>query len=123
MMNQRQATSDLATRSCVPCEGGTAPLTRAQAQEYLPAVPGWSLAEGRTLSITRELKLKDFGDVMAFANKMATIAEEQGHHPDFCVSWNKVKIELVTHAIGGLSENDFIIAAMINQLEQEHAGA
>jgi len=113
------ATNDLLSKHCVPCEGGTTPLTRAQAERYLSAVPGWSLAEGKTLSIARELKRKDFADVMAFANKMAAIAEEEGHHPDFCVSWNKVKIELVTHAIGGLSENDFIIAAKINELEKK----
>jgi 4a-hydroxytetrahydrobiopterin dehydratase len=112
-------TNELAHKRCVPCERGTTPLTRAQAERYLSAVPGWSLAEGKALSIRRELKRKDFAGVMAFANKMAAIAEEEGHHPDFCVSWNKVKIELVTHAIGGLSENDFIIAAKINELEKE----
>ncbi|HEX9640860.1 MAG TPA: 4a-hydroxytetrahydrobiopterin dehydratase, partial [Candidatus Krumholzibacteria bacterium] len=109
--------ADLATKRCVPCEGGAEPLSREAAEVYLAQVPGWRIVEGAPLTIARDVKRKDFAGAMAFVNKMAAVAEEQGHHPDFCVSWNKVKIELVTHSIGGLSENDFIMAAKINALE------
>jgi len=114
--DKRPATSDLTRKRCVPCEGGTEPLSREAAEAYLAQVPGWRIIDGAPLKIARDVKRKDFAGALAFVNKMAAVAEEQGHHPDFCVSWNKVKIELVTHSIGGLSENDFIIAAKINAL-------
>jgi len=116
-------TDDLAAKRCVPCEGGTEPFTPAQAEAYLARVPGWRLVAGEPPKITRQVKRKDFADAMGFLNRVAELADEQGHHPDVCISWNRVTLELVTHAIRGLSENDFIMAAKINQLEQEHAGA
>jgi 4a-hydroxytetrahydrobiopterin dehydratase len=106
--------SDLAAKHCVPCETGMPPMSKSDAEALLAQVDGWQLVDGK---LARQLKFKDFAQAMAFVNKMATIAEEEGHHPDFCVSWNRVKIELVTHNIGGLSENDFILAAKINRLE------
>ena len=110
--------ASLATRHCVPCEGGTKPMTRSQAEAYLAQVPGWSLVEGEPLKIARAMKFKDFAQAMAFVNHIAERAEAEGHHPDFCVSWNRVRLELFTHAIGGLSENDFIMAAKINELKE-----
>ncbi|MGB2694190.1 MAG: 4a-hydroxytetrahydrobiopterin dehydratase [Dehalococcoidia bacterium] len=110
-------TSDLLTKSCVPCEGGMAPMSAERAAAYMPAVPGWRFVEGEPSKITRRMKFKDFAQAMTFVNKVADVAESEGHHPDVCISWNKVTFELVTHAIGGLSENDFIIAAKINMLE------
>ena len=107
----------LAAKHCVPCEGGTKPMSRSEAEAYLASVAGWKLVEGDPLKIARSLKCKDFAEAMRFVNRVAEVAETEGHHPDFCVSWNRVKLELVTHAIGGLSENDFIIAAKVNQLE------
>ena len=108
-------TSDLATRHCAPCEGGTKPMAPTAAEAYLAQVPGWHLVPGEPLKIARRVRLKDFAQAMAFVDRVAELAEAEGHHPDFCVSWNRVSLELLTHAIGGLSENDFIMAAKINQ--------
>lgn len=88
------------------------PLTAEEIEKYLPEVPGWEVLENK--KIRREFKFKDFKDAMAFVNKVADLAEREGHHPDiFIHGWNKVRIDLATHAIGGLSENDFILAAKI----------
>ncbi len=110
-------TNDLLSKHCVPCEGGTKPLSRSMAEAYLTATPGWDLMLGKKSKLTRKLKFKDFAGAMQFINRVADVAEEEGHHPDFSVSWNRVHMELTTHAIGGLSENDFIMAARINDLE------
>ncbi len=110
-------TSDLLSRHCVPCEGGTKPLSRSGAEAYLTATPGWDLVLDEPMMLKRKLKFKDFAGSMQFINRVADVAEAEGHHPDFNVSWNRVQLELTTHAIGGLSENDFIMAAKINDLE------
>jgi 4a-hydroxytetrahydrobiopterin dehydratase len=104
---------DLFSKKCVPCEAGVQPMSREESERYLLETPGWSLAEGGQ-SIQREFRLKDFKEAMRFVNVVADIAESEGHHPDISISWNKVKLELTTHAIKGLSENDFILAAKIN---------
>ena len=114
-------TTDLAQQHCAPCEGGTKPMASTAAEGYLPRVPGWRLVASDPLKIARDLRFKDFARAMQFVDRMAEVAEAEGHHPDFCVSWNRVKLELSTHAIGGLSENDFIMAAKINDLEGEGA--
>ncbi len=93
------------------------PMAPTAAEAYVAQVPGWRLVAGDPLKIARNLKFSDFAQAMAFVNRVAEVAEAEGHHPDLCVSWNRVKLELVTHAIGGLSENDFIMAAKINDLE------
>lgn len=100
---------------CQACEGGTPPLTRAEADAYMPQTPGWSLAADG-LRITRTFMFKDFKESMAFIDKVATLAESEGHHPDIHCWWNKVTLELTTHAIKGLSKNDFILAAKTNAL-------
>lgn len=103
----------LKDKKCVPCEGGTPPLDSAKIEELLKEVPGWSVIENK--KIEREFKFKNFQLAMEFVNKVAEIAEKEGHHPDiFLHNWNKVKISLSTHAIKGLSENDFILAAKIS---------
>ena len=112
------ATSDLATKHCEPCERGTEPLVQAAAEEYLASVADWRLVTGERLKIARDLRFKDFAQAMQFVNRIAELAEAEGHHPDFCVSWNRVNLKLITHDIGGLSENDFIMAAKINELER-----
>ncbi len=100
---------------CVPCEGGTPPLTKEQAEALLPQVPEWKLmVDDKTL--WREYKFNNFADAMDFANKIAVLADKEGHHPNLTVSWGKVLVELSTHEIGGLSENDFILAAKIDAL-------
>ena len=104
----------LSDKKCIACEGGVPPFTKAQIAQYLPEVPGWELIGDK--KIAKNYKFKDFAEAMGFVNKIAEIAESEGHHPDISISWNKVKLELTTHAIGGLSENDFIVAAKINNL-------
>ena len=112
------AASGLATKHCEPCEKGTEPLSQSAAEEYLASVPDWRLVTGERLTIARDLRFKDFAQAMQFVNRIAELAEAEGHHPDFCVSWNRVNLKLITHAIGGLSENDFIMAAKITELER-----
>ncbi len=106
---------DLTQKKCVACEGGTAPLNKAEAQALLKQVSGWALGEDGKW-IIKQFKFADFVEAMAFANKITPVAEREGHHPDLHISWGKVVVELSTHAIKGLSENDFILAAKVDQL-------
>lgn len=106
---------DFAEQHCVPCEGGTAPLTADDAKGILEYVKGWTLADDGK-KISRDLTFNDFKESLAFVNNVGEIAEHEGHHPDIYIWWNKVRLELSTHAIGGLSTNDFIIAAKVNAL-------
>lgn len=94
-----------------------APLTRAEIDTYLPQVGNeWVVIEDRRLG--RRFTFKNFKMAMGFVNKLADLAEAQGHHPDILIhDYNKVVVEFMTHAIGGLSENDFIMAAKVNELE------
>ncbi len=90
------------------------PLEPSRVPNYLKYTPGWTSPDGK--KILREFKLKDFKAVMVLVNKVADIAEAEGHHPDIYIFYNIVRFELSTHAVGGLSENDFILAAKINAL-------
>ena len=108
--------SKLLQKHCVPCEGGTAPLSRAQAEEYLLAAPGWTISDDGK-KISHEVVCKDFMTAVKQINEIATLAESEGHHPDIhLTSWNHLLVELWTHAIGGLSDNDFIMTAKINRI-------
>lgn len=108
--------SDLAEKRCEPCEGGTTPLDREEAEKLLKQVHGdWELSEDGT-TIRRDFKFKGFYKTMAFVNAVAWIANQEGHHPDLEVGYNHCLINLTTHAIGGLSENDFICAAKYDAL-------
>lgn len=105
--------STLSQKKCVPCEGGASPFTEEEIAKYLQQVKDWDVEGGK--KIRREFKFKDFKEAMEFVNKVAEIANEEDHHPDIVVhGYNKIRIELSTHAIGGLSENDFIVAAKID---------
>ncbi|TAL49478.1 4a-hydroxytetrahydrobiopterin dehydratase [Patescibacteria group bacterium] len=105
----------LARKKCVPCEGSTPPLNHSKNLEYLKQINQWELEEDR--AIEKTYLFKDFAAAMKFLNEVARIAEEESHHPDFCLrGWNKVTIRLSTHAVGGLSENDFILAAKIDEI-------
>jgi 4a-hydroxytetrahydrobiopterin dehydratase len=109
-------TEALARKTCVPCEGGVPRLSPEEATAFLERVPGWTLAAdgGR---IRREWTAKNFMAAIDFFNRVAAVAEEEGHHPDLHLTgYRHVAVELWTHAIGGLSENDFILAAKIGQL-------
>lgn len=109
---------DLTQKHCVPCEAGTEPMPIEEAERLVQQIDhNWKLNE-YTKSISKDYTFKNFKEAMAFANKIADIAEEEGHHPDLFVSWGKVHVDLSTHAIQGLSENDFILASKIDQLEQ-----
>ncbi|HVU79959.1 MAG TPA: 4a-hydroxytetrahydrobiopterin dehydratase [Candidatus Paceibacterota bacterium] len=108
--------SSLAKKKCVPCEGGVKPMTPEEAIKLMPELdPEWALIDEAHL-LARSFHFKDFKQTMAFVNKVAEIAEEEGHHPDMTVSYSDVGIELTTHAIEGLSENDFIVAAKIDEI-------
>ena len=103
----------LLQKKCVPCEGGALPLDREGAERYISMVPGWELSEDGK-QISKSYKFKDFIGAINFVNHVAEIAEGEGHHPDIKINYNKVKLTNSTHAIGGLSENDFILAAKID---------
>lgn len=107
---------NLAGRRCAPCEGGVAPLTSAEYAPYLEMVSEWTVSERSR--IERSFVFRDFAQALRFLNMVGAIAEKEGHHPDMLLhSWNKVSITLWTHAIGGLSINDFIVAAKIDRIE------
>jgi 4a-hydroxytetrahydrobiopterin dehydratase len=109
--------SEFRQKSCRPCAPGTAPLARAQAERWLEAIPGWSLREEEgTLAIERVFRFKNYYETMAFVNALAWIAHREDHHPDLEVGYNRCRVRLSTHAVKGLSENDFICAAKIDAL-------
>ena len=107
--------TELTARKCVPCEGGTAPLDEKQARELLGQLNDWRLNESGK-EISREFKFKNFHQTMEFVNALAWVAHREDHHPDLKVGYNRVEVRYSTHAIGGLSENDFICAAKIDAL-------
>src|SRR5438093_332575 len=113
------AACELTRKHCKPCEGGVPPLSPAEVKKYLADVPQWKLAaDGK--SIRREWRVKDFATALDFFQRIGQIAEAEDHHPDLHLTgYRNVAIELSTHAIGGLSENDFILAAKIDQLPVE----
>jgi 4a-hydroxytetrahydrobiopterin dehydratase len=111
-----QSPSELVKKKCKPCEGGVDPFSPEEAKAQLQKLPGWRLThDGQR--IRKDWKVKDFMSGIRFFNECAEVAEEDGHHPDLHIEgYRNVSVELWTHAIGGLSENDFILAAKIDQL-------
>ena len=103
----------LLEKKCIPCERSTLPLKKEEAENLLKEIPSWAIKDGNLYS---QFKFKNFKESMSFVNKIAELAEKEGHHPDIKVSYNKVDIELFTHSIKGLSENDFIMAAKIDNI-------
>ncbi len=103
----------LAQEKCEVCHVPQSPLSREEAQELLKQIKDWTLREN---SIEREFKFNDFNEAMDFANDVAALAREADHHPDILISYNRVRLELTTHKIKGLSRNDFVLAARIDQL-------
>ena len=104
---------DLTQKKCIPCEGGMPPLNEGEIEKLLKHVNGWDVEDGR---LTKQFNFKDFREAMGFVNKIAEVAESEGHHPDIMIHYSQVNIELWTHAINGLSENDFIVAAKIDEI-------
>lgn len=106
----------LSEKHCVPCEGGMPAFTKEEIAKYFPKLSkGWEVLDNTKLR--KEFKFENFVQTMGFANQVALIAQAEDHHPDMHVSYAKVVIELWTHAVGGLSENDFILAAKIDELK------
>ncbi|MFA9477052.1 4a-hydroxytetrahydrobiopterin dehydratase [Phycisphaerales bacterium AB-hyl4] len=102
-------------RRCAPCEGGTPPMDDRQIADYLPHTPGWKPMDHDT-AIERTFKLSDFHEALAFVNAVAWIAHREDHHPIIELNYRQIRLRYTTHAIGGLSENDFICAAKVNAL-------
>lgn len=108
---------DLTKKHCVPCEGGTKPFTKMQIQEYMKMTRDWELLEEEIMKIHRKFEFSDFKEALDFVNKIGRLANSEDHHPDiFIHNYKKVDITFTTHAIKGLSVNDFVMAAKINQL-------
>jgi 4a-hydroxytetrahydrobiopterin dehydratase len=105
----------LSERKCAPCDEGTPRLEAAFVRSVLVELPGWELSDDAS-RLRRRLRFADFRQAMAFVVKMALVAEAQDHHPDFAVHYRDVDVTLYTHTVGGLSENDLIVAAKINEL-------
>ena len=105
--------NELARKKCVPCEGGVAPLSPEQVKPLLKGLAGWALDGGM---ISKTYKFKNYHETMAFVNATAWVSHREDHHPDLVVKWGECKVSYVTHAINGLSENDFICAAKLDAL-------
>lgn len=118
-MNEIQTPVELTSKKCVPCEGGVPAYSAEEAKEQVAKLPGWKLtADGQR--IRREWTVKNFMAGIKFFEDVAKLAEQEQHHPDLHLAgYRNVAIEIWTHAIGGLSENDFILAAKIDQLPVE----
>jgi len=109
--------ASLASKTCVPCRGGTPPLRDKELEQIhkqLPQSAAWKIVNQH--HITRTFTFPDFKQALDFVNRVGALAEEQGHHPDILLAWGKAEITLWTHKVGGLSESDFIMAAKIDQL-------
>ena len=107
----------LARRHCKPCTPGSPPLSEDRVHELHALLnPAWRLQSG---SIRRDLNFSNFRDAFAFATRVGMLAESEGHHPDLEVSWGRLVINLTTHITGGLTENDFILAARIDKLSDQ----
>lgn len=104
--------ADLARRRCVPCRGGVSPLKDEAIRDLLAQLRGWSVVDSR---LTKTYAFQDFADALAFVNRVGAIAEREGHHPEVYLAWGKVKLEIWTHKVNGLTENDFILAAKADE--------
>lgn len=106
------ASCDLTNKSCVPCAGGVPPLEGEALEALARQVEGWTVVDGHHLDKT--FPFPDFAQALAFTNTIGEIAEAEGHHPDLHLSWGKVRVEIWTHKIDGLTESDFVLAAKID---------
>ena len=110
--------SDLLKKKCVPCEGGILPFDISEIHKYQKKVDGWDIIknENKIYILEKNFKFKNFLESQKFINDVGKISETEGHHPDISFGWGYAKINITTHAIEGLSENDFILASKIDQL-------
>jgi 4a-hydroxytetrahydrobiopterin dehydratase len=104
----------LADQRCVPCKGGVPPLQGEELGRFTAEVPGWEVVDGH--HIVRSFAFPDFAAALEFVNQVGAVAEEEGHHPDLCLSWGRVDVKTYTHKINGLTESDFVLAAKIDRL-------
>ena len=113
--------SDLIKKKCVPCEGGVNPLNISEIHKYQKKVDGWDIIKNDKgiFFLKKEFKFKNFKDSQIFVNKVGEISEKEGHHPDIFFGWGYAKVNVTTHAIEGLSENDFILAANIKSFSDK----
>lgn len=111
--------SNLANKTCVPCNAQTPTLREDEISALAAQVPGWDVAEGHHLR--HRYSFRNFRDALAFVKRVGELAEEQGHHPDIGFGWGYAEIRVWTHAIDGLSENDFVLAAKVDALDAETA--
>jgi 4a-hydroxytetrahydrobiopterin dehydratase len=111
--------SRLSDKNCVPCREGTPPLADAAAAVLLGELDGWTIAAGRRL--VKDWRFPDFHSALEFVNRIGAIADAEGHHPDVTLAWGRAGLEIWTHAAGGLTENDFILAAKADDAARGHA--
>lgn len=103
-------------KKCLPCDGSVTPIEGDELRNLLSQLPNWKAVNEH--HIEKEFTFKNFKDALAFTNQVGALAEKEGHHPDIQLSWGRVRIILWTHAINGLSENDFILAAKIDEIKR-----
>ena len=110
--------NDLLKKKCVPCEGGILPFDISEIHKYQKKVDGWDVIKNKKniFFLNKKFTFKNFLESQSFINKVVEISENEGHHPDISFGWGYAEINITTHAIEGLSENDFILAAKIDQL-------
>jgi len=110
--------NDLLNKKCVPCEGGTIPFDVSEIHKYQKKIDGWDIVKNNkdTYLLEKNFRFEDFIKSQDFVNLVGKISEKEGHHPDIYFGWGYAKINITTHAIEGLSENDFILAAKIDQI-------
>ena len=106
-------TEALAAKTCTPCRGGVPPLSRQEAERFHNEARDWALLDDAH-RIERTFRFRNFREALDFVGRVGELAEAEGHHPDIHISWNRVRLELTTHAIKGLSENDFVVAAKVD---------
>ena len=110
--------NDLLNKKCVPCEGGVLPFDISEIHKYQKKVDGWDIIknEKKIFYLYKKYEFKNFLESQIFINRVSAISEKEGHHPDISFGWGYAEIKISTHAIEGLSENDFILAAKIDQI-------
>lgn len=116
MATQSGPKQTLSKKRCVACEGGIPKLNPVFIRAFMKHVPGWKVVKKKEERLSRDFKFSDFKRTLAFVNKVGAVAEREGHHPNISFTWGRCTIEIYTHSVGGLTENDFILAAKINEL-------
>jgi 4a-hydroxytetrahydrobiopterin dehydratase len=109
--------TDLTAKKCTPCQGGVPPMSGSVAEKYMSGAPRWELRENAT-KIERTFKFSNFVDALELAQLVGKLCEEEGHHPDMSIGWGYCRVVFQTHKINGLHENDFIMAAKVNNLAE-----